>query len=102
MQFLFCVPNVVYFYDLRMSILNHFFVASIKSEFGNKQKDEFNDLLRVAIFEIFQTYSKHLRLEDSPIFPYSKHLQGIDPSSVFITKLLSNNKIAETFYEELK
>ena len=41
LRFLFCVPNIVYLYDLQMSIGKHFSVGSIKSEFGNKRKVEF-------------------------------------------------------------
>ena len=36
-----CVPNLVYLFDLRMSIVKYFSIASIKSEFGNKGEVEF-------------------------------------------------------------
>ena len=32
---LFCVPNVIYLYDLQMSMFEHFSVESIKSELEN-------------------------------------------------------------------
>ena len=50
---MFCVPNVVNLYELRMSI-KHFSVDSIKFEFGSKEKFTLNDFLCQAIFEIFQ------------------------------------------------
>ena len=38
---LFCVPSIVYLNDHQMSIIKHFSVNSIKSEFGNTERVEF-------------------------------------------------------------
>ena len=41
LRLLFCVHNVVSFYDHQMNIAKYFSVDSINSEFGNKEKVEF-------------------------------------------------------------
>ena len=40
LQLLFCVPDVVNLYDLKMSIIKHFSMGSIKFKVGNKEKGE--------------------------------------------------------------
>ena len=40
LRLLFCVPNVVYFYEHETSIIKHLSLHSTKSEFGNKEKAE--------------------------------------------------------------
>ena len=41
LRLLFCVHNVVSFYDHQMNIVKYFSVDSINSEFGNKENVEF-------------------------------------------------------------
>ena len=58
-----CALNVVYLYGLQMSTGMLFSVSSIKSEFGIKGKLNFNGFFGFTIFEIFQVFIKHTRLE---------------------------------------
>ena len=50
---------------IKFVFLNIFpcFSVSIESEIGNKEKVEFNEILGLAIFEIFQIWTKHMWLE---------------------------------------
>ena len=49
-----------------MNIVKHFSVESIKFEFGNKKRLNFNDFLRQAIFKIFRIWTKEAILERIP------------------------------------
>ena len=55
LRLLFCVPTVVYLYDLQMSIVKHFSVDSNKFEF-EKSRLNFYNFLWQAIFQIFQIW----------------------------------------------
>ena len=43
LQLLFCVPNVIYLYDLQMNIVKAFSLDSIKSEFENVWRVKVNE-----------------------------------------------------------
>ena len=84
-----------------MSTVKHY-SDQINLNLDIKKKLNFKDSLRQAIFEIFQIWTKHARLQRIPsTFPYLKHLQAIDPSFLTITKL-SSSEIRETFCEGVK
>ena len=88
----FCVPNVVCLYDLKVSIVKHFF-CGLNQIWIWKLRETW----LLIIFYSYQ-YLKYLkyklyiaRLEQAPpMLPYSEHLQAIDSSFVTITKPLSN------------
>ena len=89
---LLCVPNVVHFYDHQKSIIKHFSVDSIKSEFGNKGLN-FDYSLWQTKLEIVLIWTNYARLGWIPHpFSYLKHLQATNSSFVTITKLSSNEK----------
>ena len=72
LRLLFWVHNVFYLYDLQMSIIRHFSVVSTKYELYIRRRLNFNDSLRLEIFEIFQIWIKYSRLGlIPPTLPYT-------------------------------